>query len=129
MVEERITDGVRIAELLSSEVMGRSGPLARIAVANANPDVEGTVDGEFAYDVTRDGDRVARVYVHESRVRLEIVADPSRALELARGVRLRARPRATDPPRTIVFIEHGAQVKAASDVLGGLGEITEEEAT
>lgn len=125
MVEERITDGVRIAELLSSEISGRDGDLAGLSVVDADPDAEGTVDGERAYDVARDGDRVARAFVHESRVRLEVDADPERSLELAGDRGLRARPRATDPPRTILFVESGAEVKRAGDVLGALaGEDT-----
>ncbi len=45
MVEERITDGRRIAELLSSEVDGREdGELAEYAVTNADRDVEPTAD-------------------------------------------------------------------------------------
>jgi len=120
MVEERITDGVRIAELLSSEVSGREGDLADLAVVAADPDAVGTVDGERAYDVARDGDRVARAFVHESRVRLEIDAAPERSLDLAADRGLRARPRATEPPRTILFVESGAEVKPASDVLAVL---------
>jgi len=122
MVEDRITDGVRIAELLASEIDGRGGDLAGLSVANADPQAEGTVDGQRAYDVTRDGRRVARAFVHEARARLEVDADPERALSVARERDLRARPRATEPPRTILFVGSGAEVKRASDVLGAIAE-------
>lgn len=118
MVEDRITDGVRIAELLASEIEGREDSLAPLSVVDADRSVAGTVDGQRAYDVDRDGERVARAFVHEERVRLEVDADPQGALEVARDHELRARPRAVEPPRTILFVESGAEVKRASDVLG-----------
>lgn len=122
MVEDRITDGVRIAELLASEVEGREGDLAGLSVANADRSVEGSVDGDRAYDVRRGGRRIARAFVHGDRVRLEVDAHPRRALEVARERGLRTRPRATEPPRTILFVESGAEVKRASDVLGAIAD-------
>lgn len=118
MVEDRITDGKRIAELLSSEVDARGADLAALSVTNANRDAEGTADGQRAYDVDRDGERIARVYVHEDRVRIDVERAPDRAVELAEEYGLRARPKAVDPPRTLVFVESGAAVKRASDLLG-----------
>ena len=122
MVEDRITDGRRIAELLSSEIDGREdGELAHFAVTNANRDVEPTADGARAYDVTRDDgdddDRIARTFVHERRAHLEFEAGQDAAAEAASDVDLRVRPKATDPPRTLVFVESGAEVKRATDVL------------
>ncbi len=118
MVEDRITDGRRIAELLSSEIDGREdGELARFSVTNADRDVEPTTDGARAYDVTRDGDRLARAFVHEDRARLEFEAGQDAAAEAAAEVDLRVRPKATTPPRTLVFVESGAEVKRATDVL------------
>ncbi len=118
MVEDRITDGRRIAQLLASELEGREdGELARVSVVDADRDVDPTEDGARAYDVSRDGDRLARVFVHPDRVRLELGFEPRTALEAAADVDLRARPKATTPPRTLVFVENGAAVKRATDVL------------
>ena len=118
MVEDRITDGRRIAQLLASELEGREdGELARFTVTDADRDVEPTEDGTRAYDVTRDDERFARVFVQPDRARIEIDAEPASALEAAEDVGLRVRPKATNPPRTLVFVESGAEVKRATDVL------------
>ena len=52
MVVDEITDGRRIAQLLSSEVHGReSGSLGRLSVVDADRDVEPTEFGAFAYGI------------------------------------------------------------------------------
>lgn len=142
MVGDTVTDGVRIAELLSSELHGRTdGVLANVAVANADRDVEPSVDGEHAYDVVyaesplvgepdRDvevlevgdgaaseaGELLASVFVQPDRVRVEFAVEADVAAAAAAGTRLRVRPKASRPPRTLVFVESGAAVKAAADV-------------
>ncbi|WP_254768906.1 hypothetical protein [Salinilacihabitans rarus] len=118
MVEDRTTDGRRIAELLASEVDGREdGELARFAVTNADRDVEPTADGARAYDLERDGERFARAFVHPERVHLEFEGGREAAVDAAEAAALRARPKATRPPKTLVFVESGAAVKRATDVL------------
>ncbi|RZH67973.1 hypothetical protein [Natrinema altunense] len=127
MVEERITDGRRIAELLSSEVDGREdGELAEYAVTNADRDVEPTADGARAYDVTRRDERIARVFVHDDRAHLEFEAGQDIAAAAAADVDLRVRPKATQPPKTLVFVESGAAVKRATDVLQTVSRRLEE---
>jgi hypothetical protein len=120
MVEDRIADGRRIAELLSSELEGRDGRLAAYSVTNAQRDVAPSADGSRAYDVERDGERVARVFVQPERVRIEVGTAPEATLSAAEDVGLRVRPKSTDPPRTIVFVEDGAAVKRATDVFESL---------
>ena len=134
MVEDQITDGKRIAQLLSSELDGREdGGLEAVAVTNADRDVEPTTDGARAYDVVRrgadaddggdgdgddgDDDPFARVFVHEDRARLEFGSEQDVAAEAAEDIGLRVRPKATRPPRTLVFVESGAEVKRATDVV------------
>lgn len=134
MVEERITDGTRIAELLASELDGREdGALEAVAVTNADRDVEPTTDGSRAYDVVlasgeeadegdggdeRDqGDPFAQVFVHEDRAHLEFGAAQDAAATAGGDADLRVRPKATQPPRTLVFVESGAEVKRATDVV------------
>lgn len=121
MVEDSITDGRRIAELLSSELSGREdGELERFAVTNADRDVEPSVDGARAYDVEYDeydDGCLARVYVQPDRVRLELEVGRAAATEAATDAELRVRPKATTPPKTLVFVENGAEVKRATDVL------------
>jgi hypothetical protein len=156
VVRDRVTDGVRIAELLASEVHGRTdGELAHVAVVDAVGDVEPTADGARAYDISfarsrlvdapdrdvealsvldddgdgagsTDGDDVespdaaqalASVFVQPDRVRLEFQERVDAAATAAEDTRLRVRPKATTPPRTLVFVESGAAVKDAADVV------------
>lgn len=140
MVVDRLADGVRIAQLLASEVTGNESALRGLTVADADPDVEPTADGALAYRIVRerdgsgdgegsagDGsgegtpdDLVAEVYVQPDRARIEAIAAPDAAATAAREADLRVRPKAVRPPRTLVFVEDGAQVKRALSVLEAL---------
>jgi hypothetical protein len=135
MVADRLTDGVRIGQLLASEVSGDEGRLRDLTLADADPDVEPTADGAFAYRIVRaveaDADGVERgvaeVYVQPDRVRIEFVggadeADdlPKVAADAAGEAGRRVRPKAVRPPRTLVFVEDGAQVKRALPVLSAV---------
>jgi hypothetical protein len=127
MVEDRITDGTRIAELLASELDGREdGPLDRLAVVNADDDVEPTVDGALAYEIAlrdedgtggeSDGDErseeiLGGVHVHPDRAHVEFATDVDAVEEAASDAGLRVRPKAVTPPRVLVFVESGAEVK------------------
>jgi hypothetical protein len=109
---ERISDGHRIAELLASEL--ESGATAdALAVTDADPDVEPTSEGALAYKV-RDADAdkaIAEVSIQPDRAYVEFRAAPEAAAVAADESGLRVRPKAVEPPRTVVFIEDGAQVK------------------
>jgi hypothetical protein len=137
MVRDRLRDGTRIAQLLASEIEGGSGCLAALSVVEADPDVEPTTDGAFAFavagdagdagdaggDGASDGDgasgdapeedpgRLADVFVQPDRVRVEFRRRPDAVASTAEDAELRVRPRATRPPRTLVFLEDGAEVK------------------
>ncbi|MFC5366968.1 hypothetical protein [Salinirubrum litoreum] len=139
MVEERLTDGVRIAQLLASEVEGGVGVLDACRVSDADPDVEPTPDGALAYRITvEEGgtddtdatdvetparDLLAEVFVQPDRARVEFLASPDRAADAADSEGLRVRPKAVRPPRTLVFLPDGASVKRLlpvfDAVLGG----------
>ncbi len=117
MVQDRLRDGVRIAQLLASEVTGNEARLAALRVTDADSDVEPTVDGVLAYTLTRGGTVVAEVFVQPDRVRVEFVVAPEAAADAAREATLRVRPKAVRPPRTLVFVEDGVQVKWLLPVL------------
>ncbi|WP_049969820.1 hypothetical protein [Haladaptatus cibarius] len=122
MVEDRTTDGVRIAQLLSSELDGREDPpLDSLAVINANRDVEPSEDGTLAYEVERSeqggNERVASVFVHPDRIRMELTEGIESAEKTARKADLLVRPKAVEPPRVLIFVEQGAHVKRAVDAL------------
>jgi hypothetical protein len=129
MVNRRLSDGTRIAQLLASEIEGLGGPLEPAAVVDADPDVEPTPDGTFAYAVAvgadseswtgndRSAEEIADVFVQPERVRVEFTLDQQLAAEAAGKEGLRVRPKASQPPRTLVFVEDGAEVKRTSRVL------------
>jgi len=111
MVNDRLRDGRRIAQLLASEIEGDAGALADLTVTDAKPDVEPTVDGALAYRVARDGAAVAAVFVQPERARVEFRAGRDAAAAAASGAGLPVRPKASEPPRTLVFLPDGAAVK------------------
>lgn len=146
MVDERITDGRRIAQLLAAELRGHErGPLARLAVVDVR-DAEGTEHGEFAYGVALlpagetaarrnpeaerrdDTERLADVYVHEERARVEFRLAPDVAAEVGSAEAekeasgLRVRPKATRPPRTLVFLESGVAAKRVLPVFRAVAD-------
>lgn len=111
MVEDRLSHGKRIAQLLASEIAGHERSLSSLSVTDSDSDVEPTDDGAFAYAVERDGERVAEVYVHPDRARVEFLTEMAAVADVAEEEGLRVRPKAVRPPRTLVFVENGAQVK------------------
>jgi len=120
MVERRVTDGVRIAQLLSSELDGREdGALDRLAVTNADRSVEASPEGERAYDVEREGEAFARAFVHEDRVRLELESGGDAVAARVEGEDLRV---AAEDGGMALIVESGAAVKRAVDALDAATE-------
>lgn len=111
MVRDRLRDGKRIAQLLASEIEGDGGRLASLTVTDADADVEPTTDGAFAYAVGDGDERIAEVYVQSDRARVEFLLGQDVAADAGGERDLRVRPKAVRPPRTLVFVEDGAQVK------------------
>jgi len=111
MVTSELDDGVRIAQLLASELVGHEGRLAGVTVTDVDPEVEPTADGARAYVVRADEAPLATVFVHPERARVEFEVGPEATLDAASETDLRVRPKAVDPPRTVVFVENGAEVK------------------
>jgi hypothetical protein len=115
MVENRITDGKRIAQLLASELTGlEQPPLDRIEVVDATPDVEPTPEGVEAYGVALDGDRIGTVTAYPESVMLTLDGSISGTgtVEGGDGVTVTA-----DGDGVTIEIEYGAAVKRAVDVL------------
>lgn len=119
MVTERVTDGRRIAELLSSELTARTdGQLSDLGVVDADPDAEASAAGTFAYAVAVEGDesrRLAEAFVHPDRLRLEFRAELETVSSAAAAADLRVRPK--DGPRVLVFVADGAGIKRALPVI------------
>lgn len=113
---DRLEDGRRIAQLLASELDGRTDRgLDRVAVSDAEPDVEPTADGARAFDVTVSGDLVARVLVQPDQVLVEIpsLTDAVEAAVGENGLQL-DRPAAG---AARVIVPDGAAVKRAVPVI------------
>ena len=121
MVDDRLTDGRRIAELLASELDGLGGVFAGVEITDPDREVRPTPDGAFASRDPRaeDGTEptdIAEVFVQPDRARVEFTALPDVAADAATAETLRVRPKAVRPPRTLVFVEDGAAVKRAVSV-------------
>ena len=126
MARDELTDGKRIGQLLSSEIHGHErGTLGRLAVVEADRDVEPAVEGTFAYEIgtgTEDGERIASAYVHPDRLRLEFAVAVETALSAADRAGLDARPKATESPQAIVFVDTGAEIKVVLNVVRAVAE-------
>lgn len=110
MVEETITDGTRIAELLASELAGLAvGPLATVAVVDAEPDATPSDAGTYAYGISADEERIAEVRIRPESAVIHLDGDWGEAVP-ADGDGL-----SIDGGDLV--IERGASVKRAVDVL------------
>jgi len=121
MVEDRVTDGERVAQLLASELSGRSdGPLSRFSVVDADRDAEPSPEGTVAYGVAVDGERVGAVRLYPEGAGIDFEADPDAVdvelvVEAVRGPGLSSEP--TADGTAVLTVEFGAAVKRAVDAL------------
>lgn len=116
-MKDRISDGVRVAELLASEIDGREDtPFADLVITNTDTDVTPTADGAHAYDITVEEETVAEVVVQPERARLVFYSGLPAAKDTASDESLRART-VGNPPRLYVFIPDGVAVKRALPVI------------
>ena len=78
MVQDRITDGTRIAQLLSSELTGlQTGVLSDVAVVDVDRDAEPSPDGTPAYRVAFRDEAIATVFLFPSGVEIRLGGDLS----------------------------------------------------
>lgn len=119
MVEDRTTDGKRIAQLLASELSGLENEiLGRLSVVDAERDAEPSPGGTFAYGIAFDDDRIADVFIHETTARLEVTVDdelpdkPVPANGNTDGLDVE-----TAADGLSVHVEYGAAVKRTVDLL------------
>jgi hypothetical protein len=120
MTEEHVTDGERVAQLLASELSGRSdGALARVSVVDADRDATPTSEGVVAYGVAVDGERVGDVRMYPESVEIRTVAgrDPFDVDEFAAAVTGPGLSVESTTGETLLRTEYGAAVKRAVDAL------------
>ena len=123
MVEDRVTDGKRIAQLLASELDGREdGPLDRVTVVNAREAVEPSEAGPRAYDVAVDGSVVAGVSLYPERAEVSFDDGAEAVVGAAEpaGLKTRRGSGQASGSRTLVSVESGAEVKRAVDVVSAV---------
>ncbi|MFC7074676.1 hypothetical protein ACFQJ7_08035 [Halovenus rubra] len=76
MVKDRITDGKRIGQFLSSEITGLdAGTLADAKICDADPSAEPTPDGSLAYRIAHQGETVATVVLFPNAVEVRSKMD------------------------------------------------------
>lgn len=119
MVDTEIKDGDRIASLLRAEIEGfEEAPFGEMTVEEVTGVESGSGDlNREAFGVRYRGDVLFGVVVQEDRALLEFRSDNAAVRDAAQEEKLRVRPKATEPPRTLVFVERGADVKRVIDVL------------
>lgn len=116
MVEDQITDGKRIAQLLASELTGlERGPLADVSVVDADRDVEPTADGAFAFGIEADGQSLGEVHVTPNTARLTLTEQ--RDVDLDRADVTVEESNGDTSQKAVVVAHSGAAAKALVDVL------------
>jgi hypothetical protein len=128
MVEDRVTDGGRIAQLLASELSGRDGGgLSAVSVVDADPDAEPAPGGTLAYRVAVRGDRVGAVVVYPDEAVVAARpgpeadagddANPGSVVDVAASARDAGLRVQRDGETARLHVESGAAVKRAVDAL------------
>lgn len=108
MVEDRITDGKRIAQLLASEVTGLDeGPLDALSVAESDPDATPAEDGTDAYALTTGDTTVATVSMYPDHATVTFEG----------GVTWDERPALLEGGGNTLVVSSGAAVKRAVDAV------------
>lgn len=117
MVEDSLSNGRRIGQLLASEIRGRTrGPLGSLAVVDVR-DADGRPEGQFAYGIDRGDERLADAYVHENRASLAVRTGIEAAVAAADRNGLDLQEDTPDSPGPAVVVDSGAAVKRALNVL------------
>lgn len=120
MVDERVTDGTRLGELLASELDNRTDTgLARIEVRNVDEAATATPAGTEAYEIWIDTDPIATVSLYPDQVELRFPAPEAPVLELADSVGLTG-SKIPENDSVVVWVDDGAEVKRVVEVFVGL---------
>jgi hypothetical protein len=110
MVDNTITDGKRIAQLLASEVTGLDGRLlGAVSVTGADPDSAPTQSGTEAYTVVAGDDPVGTVSMYPESATLTF----ERAVSWPDD----QRPALLDESDDVLVVSSGAGVKRAVDAI------------
>jgi len=120
MVDERITDGKRIAELLSSELSAReTGPLAPVSVVDADREATPSKEGTPAYGITVGEAHVGTVALFPEYARVTLSVGVEAVVKAAGSVGVPAR---REDGTAVLQVESGAAVKPTTDVIAAAVE-------
>lgn len=73
MVDDSVTDPKRVAQLLASELTGlETGPLADVAVTDADDGATPSEDGTVAYAIAHQEEEIGRARLYPERVLVEL---------------------------------------------------------
>ena len=112
MVEDAVTDPVRIGQLLASELVGlKVGPLDAVDVAGADRSATPSPGGTVAYTVTHGGEAIGRVLLYPASVTLELDRTPRSHVD-AEGVAVE-----TGDGSLRLSLSSGVAVKRAVDAV------------
>jgi hypothetical protein len=115
MVEDRVTDGKRIAQLLSSELSGReTGPLGSVTVVDADPRAKPNESGTEAYGIAVEGTRVGTVWLYPEYATVRLGAGADTAVGAATDAGIPAQREGYD---AVLRVESGVAVKRAVDAV------------
>jgi hypothetical protein len=110
MVEDRITDGKRIAELLASELSGLdTGSLEQVAIVDAERSATPSETGTQAYRLTYRGDALARVLIYPDHAEVDLEAEPTWPDDQAVST--------LDDEKDTLVVDSGAATKDAVDAI------------
>ena len=115
MVEEEIRDPNRIVALLRAEIEGLEAPPFDAYTVTSATDTERP--GTPAFAVRSEDSTVLKATKGPDRLAVEIRSDPEAVAAAAEEAELRSRPKATEPPATVLLVDRAADVKRVIDVL------------
>lgn len=131
MVEDRVADGERIAELLASElVAGEQGPLDRVTIVDADRTATPSAEGTVAYRIAHAEERVGSVELFPDRTRVSLSSRVPTGDAAGPPPERRTHADLTverDGADTTLLVRSGAAVKAARDAIAaalGADEVT-----
>jgi hypothetical protein len=108
MVEDTVTDGKRIAQLLASELTGlETETLERMSVTDADTDAMPSDSGTLAYRITLDDSEFAVAELYPEYVELTV----------SKPVATEAAPALCPDEPNVVTVTSGVAVKRAVDLL------------
>ncbi|SFR99207.1 hypothetical protein SAMN05216559_2170 [Halomicrobium zhouii] len=124
MIEDDRSEGLRLVRRLREGLVRNDGSTPRFDVDHETA-IDPTPDGTLAATLAADGRSLAAVYAQPTRAYVEFEAAPTVAAASADAAGLRVRPKASRPPKTLVFVESVGDVEPALGVIAAVHAASE----